>query len=80
MHDRPAKCCIGRSEVYFVKWVLWLKHEILWLKLATAYQLAKPHDIFAENACNSCKKDFQKKNASKSHLKSHMELDTNALM
>jgi hypothetical protein len=45
-----------------------------------AYELAKPHQILAENACNSCKKDFQKKNTSKSHLKSQMELDTNALM
>jgi hypothetical protein len=45
-----------------------------------AYELAKPHQILAENTCNSCKKDFQKINASKSHPKSHMELDTNALM
>jgi hypothetical protein len=46
-----------------------------------AYELAKPHRILAKNACNSYKKDFQeKKNANKSHFKSHMELDTNALM
>jgi hypothetical protein len=45
-----------------------------------AYQLVKPHEILAKNVYNSCKKDFQEKNASKSHLKPHMELDTNALM
>jgi hypothetical protein len=26
-----------------------------------AYQLAKPHEILAENAYKSCKKDFQEK-------------------